>query len=166
MINLIYNKDIKELESKASLTPNELTLLPLKNALETKIQELCHNTFKQLSFDLERKYGKKVVEFIHVDNGGKMGIRQKMKKKAEGVKAGIPDVSLFCGSPCGQYSKVILVEFKRIGTPSQIDISEEQQYYYDWFNSIGFKAYITNNPVFFKDVICKEVTDFFDSITK
>jgi len=164
MINLIYNKDIKEIENKDSITPNEMTLLPLKNALETKIQQYCHNIFKQLSFDLERKYGKKVVEFVQMDNGGKMGFAQKAKKKAEGTKAGMPDVSLFCGSPYGQYSKVILVEFKRMGITNEKCISEEQRYYHDWFNSIGFKAYITNNPIFFRDVICKEVTDFFDSI--
>lgn len=159
---LIYNSDIKALSKKDSITPDEMLLVPLYNALETKIQTYCHNLFNNLSFDLERKFGKKVIEFIQIDNGGKMGIRQKSKKKAEGTKSGFFDTQIFIGSSCGQYSKVILVEFKRIDVPSKVIIKPNQQYYHDWFNSIGFEAHITNNPLYFREVILKSVRDFYE----
>lgn len=158
---LIKNKDIRELEKKSNLSFDDLTILQYSKLLETNIQQRCHNIFKDLSFELEVKYGGKVIEFVQMDNGGKMGIRQKIKKKAEGTKAAIQDVVIFCGTPCGQYTKVILVEFKRMGP---FKIEPEQQNYHDWFNKIGFSAHITNNPIFFEKVICQEVREFFKEI--
>jgi len=171
MINLITNKDIKEIGNKSSLSIEDLQIVQLKGLLESKIQERCKNILEALGVELERKYSKKVVEFVQFDNGdtsaGKLKPYQRMalfkRKKAEGSKKGFPDTGIFIGSPCGQYSKVILTEFKRIGSLSQIDISPEQEYYHNWLNLIGFKAYITNNPIFFKNVICKEVTNFLEN---
>jgi len=157
MINLIYNKDIP----KDPNTAAELILSRFHNALETKIQQHCHKEFNALASEVQFKYGKKLMEFVQVDNGGKMGIRQKSKKKAEGTKAGWPDCELILGSPCGQCPISIFVEFKRIGTPSQIHITDDQKHYHDWLNKIGFKAYITNNPIFFRDVILGEVRKFY-----
>jgi len=34
----------------------------------------------------------------------------------------------------------------------------------EWFlkmNKMGFKAYITNNPIFFRDVVLKEIRNYF-----
>ena len=159
---LIYNSDIKALSKKDSLTPDEMLLIPLHNALETKIQTYCHNLAKHLAFDLERKYDKKVIEFIQIDNGGKMGIRQKCKKKAEGTKEGFCDTEMLMGN--GKQTKNIYVEFKRISTPSNVVIKERQQYYHDWLRSIGYEAYITNNPLYFRDIVLGSVKDFFDTI--
>lgn len=166
MINLLYKNDIVKLCFKNVQTPDDYFLSQFYQALETKVQQACHAMFNQLSLEYEHKFGKKVMEFTQFDNGGKMGFAQRSKKKAEGTKKGVPDVILFYGSPCGQYSKVILVEFKRIDVPSKIHISPEQQYYHDWFNSIGFKSYITNNPLFFRDVILQDVRDFYKNIEK
>ena len=157
---LIYNSDIKALSKKSSITPDEMLLIPLHNALETKIQIYCCNLFKDLSFDLERKFGKKVAEFIQIDNGGKMGIRQKSKKKAEGTKEGFCDTEIILGN--GKQTKNIYVEFKRIAAPSGVIIADKQQYYHDWLNSIGFEAHITNNPLYFREVILKSVRDFYE----
>lgn len=166
---LIYNSDIKFLSKKDSITADEMLLIPFHNALETKIQTYCHNLLKTLAFDLERKYNKKVVEFVQFDNGdtsaGKLKPNQAKalfsRKKREGSKRGFFDSGIFMGTPCGKHSKVILVEFKRIGSPSQIHITPEQQNYHDWFNSIGFEAHITNNPLYFREVILKSVRDFY-----
>jgi hypothetical protein len=161
--------DIKLLENKSSLTPDELILIRLKGVVETKIQQYCNNLTNQLSLVLERKYGKKLIEFVQFDNGDtsvdklkKQQVRALFgRKKREGSKKGFPDGGIFIGSPCSQYSKIILVEFKRMGSPSQMQISPEQKYYHDWLNSIGFEAHITNNPIYFRDTILKSVKDFF-----
>ena len=161
MIKLITNKEIAALHDKNKLDPDEYLLSQFYKALETKVQQACHALFNHLAFEYEKKYGKKVMEFAQFDNGGHMGIGQKMKKRKEGTKKGLPDCGLFLGSPCGQYSKLILVEFKRVGTPSQMIISPEQLYYHDWLNSIGFESYITNDPLFFKNDILGKVKEFF-----
>lgn len=166
MINLITDKEVGKLWDKNIQSKDDYFLAQFYKALETKVQQACHQLFNDLGFEYEQKFGKKVTEFVQFDNGGRMGFAQHKKKKAEGTKAGIPDCGLFLGSPCGQYSKLILVEFKRIGSPSQIKISPEQKHYHDWFNSIGFKSYITNNPLFFRDVILGEVKAFFNQYSK
>lgn len=166
MISLLYKDDILKLCNKNVQIKDDYFLSLFYQALETKVQQACHTMFNQLAFEYERKFGKKVMEFVQIDNGGKMGFRQKAKKKAEGTKSGMPDTILFCGSPCGLYSQVILVEFKRIDVPSKIKISPEQQYYHNWFNSIGIKSHITNNPIFFRDVILKDVREFFEKTKK
>lgn len=141
---LINNKHIKNLELRTDLKTNEILLLRLgQNCLETKIQQVCHNMFLA-------KYMDKSAEFVQIDNGGKMGFTQKRKKKAEGTKAGFPDVMLI------RKNKVAFVEFKRIGTPSQIDVREDQIKYMNWLNNNNYKAYITNNPIYFQEVILKE----------
>lgn len=162
MINLICNKDIPKNPNTAA----ELILAIFRNALETKIQQYCHKEFNALASEVRYKYGEKLMEFVQVDNGGKMGVRQKMKKKAEGTKDGFPDVQLLLGPPKGSdlEPQVIYIEFKRIGVPSQVIVKDNQLMYHSWLNSIGFKAYITNNPIFFRDVILGEVRKFYNLI--
>tara|TARA_R110000868_G_scaffold17344_1_gene76361 strand:- start:33390 stop:33893 length:504 start_codon:yes stop_codon:yes gene_type:complete len=158
MIHLIYNKDIP----KNPNTADELILANLENALETRVQQLCHKFTNELNCELEYQTGKKLLDFVQIDNGGKMGFAQKAKKKSEGTKKGFPDIILAFGTPCGQHSQIICVEFKRIAaSKSGIGIDESQLYYHDWLNSIGFKSYITNDPTFFRNVILQDVKDFF-----
>ena len=55
----------------------------------------------------------------------------------------------------------VFCEVKRIGAPSEIHLTEEQL---DWFlklNSMGFNAYIINNPIFFRDVVLKQIKNNF-----
>ena len=158
---LIYNSDIKALSKKSSITPDEMLLIPLHNALESKIQTYCHNLLNVLAFELEYKYKKKVAEFVQFDNGGKMGKKERIKKAKEGTKKGFLDSGIFMGTSCGQYNKVIFIEFKRISMPSKVIVEEKQQYYHDWLNSIGFEAHITNNPLYFREVILRSVKDFY-----
>lgn len=149
---IIYNKDIKELENKATLTTDEMILCRLgKGCLEKVIQETCHTMFK-LKFDPRG--------FIAIDNGDTAGgnlkdyqriVLYKNKKKL-GTKHGFPDVMLI------KEGKIVFVEFKRIGSESQIDIKQDQLDYQEWLKSMGFKSYITNNPVYFNNVILKELT--------
>lgn len=170
MISLIYNKDIKDIESKNNLSPDELELIRSKSLNESQIQQYCHNLFNALSFQYEMEYGSKVMEFVQTDNGDTahssltqiQRIKLGKRKKAEGTKSGWPDVSLFLGTPCGNYSKVILIEFKKIGAPSSINVSDQQKQYHDMLNSIGFSSYITNNTIFFKNHILKEVESFYE----
>jgi hypothetical protein len=159
---LIYNSDLKALQTKTNVTPEEYHLISLANALETKIQQSCHNMFNVLAQELEIKYGKKVMEFVQIDNGASLKPSGKIRKQKEGLKRGWPDVMLAIGSPCGQFSETIFIEFKRIGTPSNIIISLQQQYYHDWLNRTGFNAYITNNPLYFKEAILGKVREFFN----
>lgn len=141
---IIFNSDIKSLEKKGSLSFDEMLLLKLgQNCLETKIQQACHNIFRS-------EYMDNNALFVQIDNGGKMSIYQKRKKKAEGTKAGFPDVMLI------RKNKVAFVEFKRIGSPSSIDVRQDQLVFNDWLKCNEFNCYITNNPVYFKEVILNE----------
>lgn len=150
---IIYNKDIKGLEKKDTLTTDEMILLRLGNScLEKVIQETCHNMF-----NLKFEEG----IFVAIDNGDTAGgklepykriVLYKNKKKL-GTKSGFSDVMLI------RKGKVAFVEFKRIGCPSQIDIKPEQLDYQKQLQDMGFKAYITNNPVYFNNVILKEFAE-------
>lgn len=152
MLNpIIYNKDIKELEKKQSISPDELALLKLgKQPLEKKIQEACRIIFES-QFDYRG--------FVSIDNGDTAGgklldyqrINLYKNKKKTGTKHGFPDTMLIVKN------KIAFVEFKRIGAPSQIDIKQDQLDYQKWLQDMGFKAYITNNPIYFKNVILKEL---------
>ena len=157
---LIYNSDIEALSEKSSITPDEMLLFPLHNALETNIQQICHNLFKRLAFDLECKYKKKVAEFIQIDNGGSAKSSTRLRKFCEGTKSGFCDTEILLGN--GKQTKNIYVEFKKIDEPKKVVIKKKQQYYHDWLNSIGFEAHITNNPLYFREVILKSVRDFYD----
>lgn len=150
---IIYNKDLREIQKKQQISTDELFLLQFasnkKGCLEKQIQEICHIMFCN-KFDGRG--------FIAVDNGDTAGGNLKpfqrialyKNKKKMGTKHGFPDVMLIVKN------KIVFVEFKRIGTPSQIDIKQDQLDYQKWLTDNGFKAYITNNPLFFRDVILKE----------
>lgn len=159
-INLIYNKDLESLLAKGSLSEREWKLVQSvsSNTLETKIQQRCHQLCLNLAFEYEKKLGRKVLEFVQIDNGGRMGFAQHKKKKAEGTKVGMPDSMIFI-----EGGKTILVEFKRVGTPSSIKITPEQLNYHHWLNAAGFDAYITNNPLFFEEVILGKVKSILDN---
>lgn len=147
---IIYSKDIRELSKKPILSKDELMLVELgEKVLEKKIQEYCNRIFSS-NFDARG--------FIAIDNGDTAGSKLKpyqrialyQNKKKTGTKHGFCDVMLI-----GK-NKIIFVEFKRIGTPSQIEVRQDQLDYQEWLKSAGFKSYITNNPIYFKNVILEE----------
>jgi len=147
---ILYNKDLRVLEKKDTLTTDEMILLRLgRGCLEKEIQKTC-NTIFCAKFDPKG--------FVAIDNGdtagGKLLPYQRIllyaNKKKLGTKTGFSDVMLI------RENKICFVEFKRIGSESQIDIKEEQVDYRNWLESMGFKSYITNNPIFFNKVILSE----------
>lgn len=161
-VYLITNKHIRDLRTKPSLSVEDANLLRLgENCKESEIQQLCHMITNALSKDYQDRLGKKVIEFIQNDNGdtsaGSLSKAQRIglfkRKKREGTKAGFPDVAIIFGTPDKKKTGVIFFEFKRIGSESMIKISEEQRYYHQFLNDIGFDSYITNSPNFFKIIL-------------
>lgn len=169
---LITNKDIKAINEKfnhkGSITPDETTLLREASMSESQIQIACHNLIKVMFPDK--------ALFVQIDNGGKMGIGQKMKKKAEGTQAGFPDciilvwndISSLCSAWDSSFvsdeqanksrykKKTIFVEFKKIGGKA----TEKQLYWHNFLKDKGESAHFCNNTVYFERQICKEIDKF------
>lgn len=163
-INLLFNKDVP----KEPKTANELLIYKAAQIKETNMQQFFHQEFKHFAYDLMRKNKFLKLEFVQNDNGDSAGGQltqiQRMalysRKKAEGSKEGFPDVSMYV---CNQQLKLrdtFFCEVKKIGAPSEIHISESQLEWFLKLNDMGFSAYITNNPIFFKNVILKEIGEF------
>lgn len=155
-INLLFNKDVPKQPNTAS----ELIIYHSANKSESEIQQHFHKEFNAMAAELKFKHKDLELEFVQNDNGDSAGgqltqiqrIVLYKRKKAEGSKAGFSDCSLIWSG-----ANVIYCEIKKIGAPSEIHLSEDQ---FNWFlklNKMGFKAYITNNPVFFKNHILEEI---------
>ena len=151
---IIFNSDIK--------ASNNMWLLPLYNANESKIQQTCKRFFDNFANSVQIQNKKKLLEFVHIDNGSKSGIRHKIKKKAEGTRAGFPDVMIIASKPDYSQRMVMFLEFKRIGTPSMIKIKDNQEEYKNWLSTIGFQSYILNNPVYFEKQILAIIQKFIN----
>lgn len=150
MINdpIIYNRDIEEL-SQRSFIPSELSvLMRYLNALETTIQSHGRNHFLHLKQEMVWKYPGAEMEFIQLDNGANLTQTGKFKKWREGTVSGFPDVTILL-SWKGQ-QKIIFVEFKRIGVPSSVKVSDNQKDWNQKLQAMGFLAFITNNPIYFE----------------
>ena len=157
---IIYNKDIGELSKSSVMSAEAATLLLYLNAVEEKIQTHARNQFLRLKQEIINKYPDAKMEFVQIDNGGNLTLQGRVAKARQGTANGFPDVMLIM-SFRGQ-NMTFFVEFKRIGTPSQIKISEEQKAWNQKLNSMGFLAYITNNPIFFEIEICGKIRGWFD----
>jgi hypothetical protein len=73
---------------------------------------------------------------LHVPNGGRRDAATGAMLKAQGVKAGVPDLLLLC--PAGDYHG-LAIELKRVnGVPS--DVSAEQDWWQRELNFVGWKA--------------------------
>lgn len=161
--SLLQNKDIAVVEksSKTSaLTPYGLSIIRHKGLKETQVQQSCVKTIKNYSLTLKK--GCK-VKFVQIDNGGKLTDWGRVRKYQEGTYSNFCDAMIILSK--GNQNKIIFVEFKRIGNKSQI-IGDEQHFtkqleeIEDLQNS-GFSAYITNNTIFFENVILEEIKSFF-----
>jgi hypothetical protein len=160
-INLLFNKDIP----KQPNTADELIIWNLAKKSESELQQHFHKQFNALSSEIKFMNRDAELEFVQNDNGDSAGgnllqyqrINLYKRKKAEGSKAGFPDLTLISSNLTNCEPKTIFCEVKKISAPSEIHLTEEQ---FDWFiklNKMGFKSYITNNPVFFNKVILGEV---------
>ena len=155
-INLLFNKDIP----KNPNTANERIIERLSKVSESHLQQHFYKEFNLLACEAKFKNKDLELEFVQNDNGDTAGgsltqiqrIALYKRKKVEGSKAGYPDISIIATG-----GNTIYCEVKKITTPSAIHLTKEQ---FDWFlklNRMGFDAYITNNPTFFKEVILEKV---------
>ncbi len=164
-INLLFNKDIP----KEPKTPDELMLFRFANLKESEIQKYFFSQIQNLGIEIISKNKFDFMEAVKNDNGdavvSKLTENQRMafyaRKKAEGFKSGFPDLTIFLYNSRICLRDTIYLELKRIDSPSGIHLTEEQL---DWFvklNKMGYNSYITNNPIFFRDVVLKEIRNFF-----
>ncbi|MBM5782398.1 MAG: hypothetical protein FJ368_03140 [Pelagibacterales bacterium] len=163
-INLLYNKDIP----KQPKTADELIIYRLAQLKETDMQQFFYKSFKFLACEMKLKNMSNELEFVQNDNGdtagGQLSQIQRMvlykRKKAEGSRKGYPDCSMHFSKP-NHYPQTIFCEVKKIAAPSGINLREEQLEWFLKLNKMGFDAYITNNPTFFRDVILKKIKNYF-----
>ena len=73
---------------------------------------------------------------FHVPNGGKRDIATATRFKAEGVKAGVPDI--FLPVPRGEYHG-LFIELKRIKYST---VSKEQRQYILQLRRLGYAAFV------------------------
>lgn len=164
-INLLFNKDIP----KEPKTPDELLLLRFANLKESEIQKYFYSQIQYLTLEITKQNKFNYIEAVKNDNGdavvSKLTQNQRMafyaRKKAEGFKTGFPDLQILLYNNSINLKDTIYLELKRIDAPSGIHLMQEQL---DWFvklNNIGYNSYITNNPIFFRDVVLKNIKNFF-----
>ena len=165
-INLLFNKDIP----KEPKTPDELMLLRFAGLKESEIQKYFFSQIRNLGIEIMSKNKLNFMEAVKNDNGdavvSKLTDNQRMafyaRKKAEGFKGGFPDLTILLFNSRICLRDTMYLELKRIDAPSGIHLTEEQL---DWFvklNNMGYNSYITNNPIFFRDVVLKEIRNFFE----
>lgn len=165
-INLLFNKDIP----KEPKTPDELILFRFANLKESEIQKYFFSQIRNLGIEIMSKNKLNFMEAVKNDNGdavvSKLTQNQRMafyaRKKAEGFKGGFPDLTILLFNSRVCLRDTMYLELKRIDAPSGIHLTEEQL---DWFvklNNMGYNSYITNNPIFFRDVVLKEIKNFFE----
>ena len=164
-INLLFNKDIPKVPN----TAEQLIIYRAAQVNESEIQQSFHEQLNNLGRDLKKQNRSNEIEFVQIDNGdtagGKLTELQRMvlykRKRAEGSKKGFPDVMIPFYSAKLNYRDVVYCEIKKIAAPSGIYLTEEQLNWFLKLNSMGFKSYITNNPIFFKKVILEEIKKYF-----
>ena len=165
-INLLFNKDIP----KEPKTPDELMLFRFAGFKESEIQKYFYSQIRNLGIEIRSKNNPNFMEAVKNDNGdavvSKLTHNQRMafyaRKKAEGFKGGFPDLTILLFNSRICLRDTMYLELKRIDAPSGIHLTEEQL---DWFkklNNMGYNSYITNNPIFFRDVVLKEIRNFFE----
>lgn len=165
-INLLFNKDIP----KEPKTSDELLLFRFANLKETEIQQYFYKQIYALAIEITNKDKFCFLEAVKNDNGdavvSKLTQNQRMafyaRKKAEGFKSGFPDLTILMYNNKINSKDTIYLELKKIDAPSGIHITEDQLEWFKKLNGIGYSSYITNNPIFFRDVILKEIKNFFN----
>lgn len=164
-INLLFNKDIP----KEPKTPDELLLLRFANLKESEIQKYFYSQIQYLTLEITKQNKFNYIEAVKNDNGdavvSKLTQNQRMafyaRKKAEGFKTGFPDLQILLYNNSINLRDTIYLELKRIDAPSGIHLTEEQLEWFVKLNNIGYNSYITNNPIFFRDVVLKNIKNFF-----
>ena len=91
---------------------------------------------------------KLLMMLFHVPNGGNRNVREAVRLKRQGVKAGIPDIYL--DVPMGFYYG-LRIELKIAKNKP----TENQTKYIDMYNELGYKAVICYSADEAISVICK-----------
>lgn len=157
-INLLFNKDIPKTPRNA----DELLIYGMAKKSESEMQQFFVREFESMASEVSFRNKNTKFKIYQNDNGDSSGgnltqiqrIVLYKRKKAEGSKAGIPDLSLVWSGANMNYCEV-----KKITAPSGIHLSEDQFKCFLELNEMGFTSYITNNPVFFKKVILEGIKD-------
>ena len=165
-INLLFNKDIP----KEPKTPDELMLFQFASLKESEIQKYFFSQIRNLGVEIMSKNKLNFMEAVKNDNGdavvSKLTDNQRMafyaRKKAEGFKGGFPDLTILLFNSRLCLRDTMYLELKRIDAPSGIHLTEEQLVWFVKLNNMGYNSYITNNPIFFRDVVLKEIKNFFE----
>ena len=163
-INIVVNKDIPKEPKKST----DLILSHFQLYNEGEIQSNFCRMVEELNFELQNKNKFSRAYAVQIDNGDSAGgnltqiqrINLYKRKKREGSKTGFPDLMIPYYISNINLHNTIYIEVKRINAPSGIRISKDQLKWFLELNNMGFNAYITNNPIFFKEVILKEIRDF------
>tara|TARA_R110000868_G_scaffold29030_1_gene107926 strand:+ start:4081 stop:4653 length:573 start_codon:yes stop_codon:yes gene_type:complete len=165
-INLLVNKDIP----KRPKTSDDTLIIKFAALKESDMQQYFYKLFNLVAQEMKFRHKFNELEFVQNDNGdtagGSLTQIQRMvlykRKKAEGSRKGFPDCSMLLFNQGLNLRDTIFCEVKKIAAPSSIHIREEQLEWFLKLNGMGFNAYITNNPIFFRDVVLGEVRNFFN----
>ena len=154
---IIYKADLLEIEKKVkafkSISKHKSKLwhfIQTKGTTETKVQQECKKIFEGLATVYSKEL---VMDFMQIDNGGNLSIGGKMKKKAEGTIKGASDVIIWIAKKHKPETRqTFLVEFKRVGVPSEVRIKEEQiEFQKRWKECYAVEGIITNNIAYFEN---------------
>jgi hypothetical protein len=164
-INLLFNKDV----AKEPKTNDDLVIRHFASYKESEIQQNFYKQFQVLQFEMKQLNKFNELEFVQNDNGdtagGQLSQGQRIalykRKKAEGSRKGFPDISMYFYASNINYRDTAFCEVKKIGAPSEIHLTKEQLEWFLKLNSMGFNAYITNNPIFFKNVVLNNIREIF-----
>jgi hypothetical protein len=164
-INLLFNKDV----AKEPKTNDDLVIRHFASYKESEIQQSFYKQFQVLQFEMKQLNKFNELEFVQNDNGdtagGQLSQGQRIalykRKKAEGSRKGFPDISMYFYASNINYRDTTFCEVKKIGAPSEIHLTKEQLEWFLKLNSMGFNAYITNNPIFFKNVVLNNIREIF-----
>ena len=157
---LLQNEDIAAVEKLGTLKTCDLAILRHKGLKETQIQQACVRMVKSYALTLKKDCK---VKFIQIDNGGKLTDWGRIRKFQEGTYSNFCDAMIIVSKR--KQNKIIFVEFKRIASKSGI-VGDEKHFEsqlkeIEDLQESGFSAYITNNTIFFENVILEEIKDFF-----
>ena len=160
---ILLNKDIKNC--------NNYKLLNLKS--EADVQKSFKRCFEayMMSFQAQYKLPYCLGEFIKIDNGDSIHssnqlerlklIKMAKKKESLGLRKGFFDVELIVTNLERTKEKTIYVEVKKISSPCEIKISNEQLFWLNRYKQLNREAYITNNPLFFeKHILLDRIQNF------
>jgi len=120
-----------------------------KPKLERDLQKLCVQWL-----DLVAKHHS--LRYFAIPNGAHLarGAKGYASLKAQGLKAGVPDLCILFGeNDPFRRNETLFIELKRPG--SSVDLKGDQLEWAGWLNQFGFPSYCTNNFDGFKRIVEK-----------